>query len=67
MGEGEGGYFQTHLLQDMKTDKTGASDGEFVSLSLFSMSIEIPPTFTASLNKFCFLPFLFLCVCVFPE
>lgn len=64
-GRGRGGYFQTHLLQDMKTDMTGASDGVFVSLSSFPISIEISPTFTASLKRCCFLPFLYLCVCFF--
>lgn len=68
MGEGgeEGGYFQTHLLQDMKTDITGASDGVLVSLTSVPISIEISPTFTASLKNRLFLAFFIsVCVCVF--
>lgn len=70
MGEGgeEGGYFQTHLLQDMKTDITGASDGVLVSLTSVPISIEISPTFTASLKNRLFLAFFIsVCVCVFPD
>lgn len=67
-GEGEGGYFQTHLLQDMKTDITGASDGVLVSLTSVPISIEISPTFTASLKNRLFLAFFIsVCVCVFPD
>lgn len=71
MGGGEGGgggYFQTHLLQDMKTDITGASDGVLVSLTSVPISIEISPTFTASLKNRLFLAFFIsVCVCVFPD
>lgn len=70
-GEGKGGgggYFQTHLLQDMKTDITGASDGVLVSLTSVPISIEISPTFTASLKNRLFLAFFIsVCVCVFPD
>lgn len=62
-GKGGGGYFQTHLLQDMKTDITGASDGVLVSLTSVPISIEISPTFTASLKNRLFLAF-FISVCV---
>lgn len=67
-GKGGGGYFQTHLLQDMKTDITGASDGVLVSLTSVPISIEISPTFTASLKNRLFLAFFIsVCVCVFPD
>lgn len=70
-GEGKGGgggYFQTHLLQDMKTDITGASDGVLVSLTSVPISIEISLTFTASLKNRLFLAFFIsVCVCVFPD